>query len=138
MSFNISESLREFIRKLVKGKVYKNSSAAMRSAIVELMNSYSDVENLHLSSTSDLSDYKLPTIVGNVMIIVPKNVDNVERKLAHLETNYKESIMAKNCFFYRENKTLIYIFDGTIEDFQKFLTEINNIDELINIRYIIL
>lgn len=140
VSFSISESLRKFLRTLVKGGRYKNNSYVMRTALSRMMDSYAENEAVSFSSFGEdtaIKDFQ-KNITGNVMILHEKQDENVEKKLAKLEVTYSDSIKAKNCFFFSDKKTLIYIFESNIEKFHLFITDLNQIEDLKNIRYIIL
>ena len=135
MSFSISESLRSFLKKLVTGGDFKNNSDAMRGALTQLMNSYDDGEVI--SSTEIIGTSLKKTITGSIMILISKYDESIEKKLTKIETEYRQSIKAKNCFLYDDNKTIVYIVEDEIFNFHALLTQFNQIEDLKNIRYII-
>ncbi|MHA1729472.1 MAG: ribbon-helix-helix domain-containing protein [Promethearchaeota archaeon] len=138
MSFSISESLRKFLRKLVKGGSYKNNSNVMRAALSQLMEAYAETGEIMLSP-AEMIPKSVQKVMGNVMIIIDKYDENVEKKLAKIETEFKQSINAKNCFFSNKiNKTIVYVIEDIVENLQRFITKLNQIEKLKNIRYIIL
>lgn len=139
ISFSISESLRKFLKKLVQGNYYKNNSLVMRDALSRLMNSYSDTDDLEISMNADeVGDNFTENVIGNIMLIIDKYDESVEKKVSKIEFAYNDSIKAKHCFYYSDTKSLIYVFDGKIDNFQAFITEMNKIEELKNIRYILI
>lgn len=75
-------------------------------------------------------------VIGNIMIVTEKQNENIDRKLAKLEYAIA-SIKGKHCFFYKEDKTIVYILEDTLLNIHAFITEINQIENLKNIRYLI-
>ncbi|MFX0024455.1 MAG: hypothetical protein ACFE9S_19205 [Candidatus Hermodarchaeota archaeon] len=93
-----------------------------------------------ISSTLDeFSDYVPITknIVGNMIIVAP-NEYNIQKKLNRIESEYKEHIVSKNQNFVNQNFITFMIYEGTLQDFQKLVVEINSIEELRNFRYLII
>jgi Arc/MetJ-type ribon-helix-helix transcriptional regulator len=139
MSFSVSESLKEFLRKLVKSKpsTYKNNSVVMRDALSRLRNS-TEAELMGSELIEEIESTERPmesTVVGNIMIVTETHNDTIERKLAKLE-NAMTSIRGKHCFFYKEDKTIVYILEDTLINIHAFITELNQIENLKNIRYL--
>lgn len=136
MSFSVSDSLKEFLRKLVKSKpsTYKNNSVVMRDALSRLRNS-AETELLG-SEDIPLDSFPESNVIGNIMIVTEKTNDSIERKLAKLE-NTISSIRGKHCFFYNEDKTIVYIIEDSLLNIHAFITELNQIENLKNIRYLI-
>jgi Arc/MetJ-type ribon-helix-helix transcriptional regulator len=136
MSFSVSDSLKEFLKKLVKSKpgTYKNNSVVMRDALSRLRNS-AEAELLG-SYDTPLDTLPESTVIGNIMIVIDKQNETIERKLAKLEHSIS-SIRGKHCFFYRDDKTILYIIDDSLINIHAFITELNQIENLKNIRYLI-
>lgn len=133
MSFNISESLKKFINKLVPLN-YDNKSKLIRDALLRLMST------MDISSSIDTYGEFTPkskSIIGNMIIVAP-NDRNVLKKLNRIENVYKDQIVSKNQNFI-DHKTIIYMmFEGSIQDFQSICVEINSIEEIKNFRYLII
>ncbi len=136
MSFSVSESLRKAIKRLVKGNPdYNNNSVVMRAALTQLMDSYSD--DILTDFESNSTETIMP-ITGNILIIVDKYNEMIEKKLIKIEAEWKDSIKAKNCFYYSNEKTIVYVVEDFINNFHSIITQINQIEDLKNIRFIIL
>ena len=75
-------------------------------------------------------------VIGNIMLVTEKSNETIERKLAKLEHSMP-TIRGKHCFFYKEDKTIVYILEDTLLNIHAFITEINQIENLKNIRYLI-
>ncbi len=138
MSFSISDSLKEFLKRLVERKpsTYKNNSVVMRDALSRLRNS---TEAEWMGTTHDsvvITETGESTVIGNIMIVLDKHNENIERKLAKLE-HAIPSIRGKHCFFYNEDKTVVYILEDSLPSIHAFITELNQIESLKNIRYLI-
>ena len=138
MSFSISDSLKEFLKRLVERKpsTYKNNSVVMRDALSRLRNA---TEAEWLSTTHEsltIDETGEATVIGNIMIVLDKHNEGIERKLAKLEHTIP-SIRGKHCFFYKDDKTIVYILEGSLPSIHAFITEINQIENLKNIRYLI-
>ncbi|MBD3350115.1 MAG: hypothetical protein GF364_01355 [Candidatus Lokiarchaeota archaeon] len=138
ISFSISENLRKFLRRLVSGGKYKNKSSIMRDALTRMMNSYSSIDNMELNTTSTNIETEKNQIIGNVLIIIEKYDSNIEKKIARLEGKYNTAIKGKTCFNYKKNKTIVYILEDFIDNFRLFIAEMNQIQDLKNIRYVLL
>jgi len=138
MSFSVSDSLKDFLKKLVKSNpsTYKNNSVVMRDALTRLRNS-AESELLGSDLTPDSFPEMESNVIGNIMIATEKHNENIERKLAKLEHSIP-SIRGKNCFFYKEDKTIVYILEDSLSNIHAFITELNQIENLKNIRYLIL
>jgi Arc/MetJ-type ribon-helix-helix transcriptional regulator len=139
MSFSVSDSLKEFLKKLVKSNpTYKNNSVVMRDALTRLRNSTEaevmGAELLPTETAEKEPDESL--VIGNIMIVTEKQNETVDRKLAKLE-HAIASIRGKHCFFYKEDKTIVYILEDSLLNIHAFITEINQIENLKNIRYLI-
>ncbi len=133
ISFSINESLKQFINKLVSKNHYENKSKLIRDALLRLM---SDIEVSNLESYGE----PIPTtkkIVGNMIIVTPHD-PNIQRKLNKIESKYNEQIVNKNQHFQGENLIIFMIFEGTVQEFQKIVVDINGIKEIKNFRYLII
>jgi metal-responsive CopG/Arc/MetJ family transcriptional regulator len=133
ISVSLSESLKKFINKLVSKNQYDNKSKLIRDALLRLM-STEDV-----SATLDGSSEYIPltkNINGNMIIVAP-NEFNVQKKLNRIESDYKDQIVSKNQNFVNKNSIIFMVFDGSLQDFQKLVVEINSIEEIKNFRYLI-
>ena len=138
VSFSISESLRKFLRNVVKGGRYKNSSYVMRAALSQLMDSYQNGDISAEPLVGEAVSKSMEHVIGNVMIIIDKYNSLVEKKLAKIEYDFKDSIKSKNGFFHLDKKTIVFIFEDYIYKFRSFITDLNQIEDLKNIRYVIL
>ncbi len=133
ISFSINESLKQFINKLVSKNQYENKSKLIRDALLRLM---SDIEVSNLESYGET----IPTtkkIVGNMIIVTPHD-PNIQRKLNKIESRYNEQIVNKNQHFQGENLIIFMIFEGTVQDFQNIVVDVNGIKEIKNFRYLII
>ncbi len=140
MSFSISDSLKEFLKKLVKSNpdTYKNNSVVMRDALSRLRNSTeAEVIGSELMDTEFVEESLDSIVIGNIMIVMEKQNDFIERKLAKLESSIP-SIRGKHCFFYKNDKTIMYILEDSLLNIHSFITELNQIENLKNIRYLII
>jgi Arc/MetJ-type ribon-helix-helix transcriptional regulator len=138
MSFSISDSLKEFLRKLVKSNpTYKNNSVVMRDALSRLRNSTeTELMGSDILPSETVREEIEATVIGNIMIVTETHNETIERKLAKLESAMP-SVRGKHCFFYKEDKTIVYIIEDTLTNIHAFITELNQIENLKNIRYLI-
>jgi metal-responsive CopG/Arc/MetJ family transcriptional regulator len=86
-------------------------------------------------SSNELFQVDKNKITGNMVIVAPDDMI-VQKKLNKIECKYKEQIVSKNQYF-SKNLQMFMVFEGTIEDFQKIVVEINSIKEIKNFRYLI-
>ena len=136
MSFNISESLKKFINKLVPLN-YDNKSKLIRDALLRLMSTVdtSNIDTYNIDTYSEFTS-KNKNIIGNMIIVAP-NDGNILKKLNRIENIYKDQIVSKNQNFV-DHKTIIYLmFNGELSDFQEIVVEINSIEGIKNFRYLI-
>ncbi len=75
-------------------------------------------------------------IVGNMMIVAP-NDSTIVKKLNKIENEYKNQIISKNQHFYYNSIMIFVVFEGSLQDFQKVVVEINGVKEIKNFRYLI-
>lgn len=134
ISVSLNENLKKFINKLVSKNQYENKSKLIRDALLRLMSTED------ISSTLDaFSDFTPVTknIIGNMIIVAP-NEFYIQKKLNRIESEYKEQIVSKNQNFVNQNFITFMIYDGSLQDFQKLVVEINSIEEIRNFRYLII
>ncbi len=134
ISISINESLKKFINKLVSKNHYDNKSKLIRDALLRLM-STEDIST-SLDSSSDLIPIT-KNIIGNMIIVAPNDY-YVQKKLNRIENEYKEQIVSKNQNFVNQNFIAFMVYDGSLQDFQKLVVEINSIEEIKNFRYLII
>ena len=133
VSFSINENLREFINKLVSRNHYENKSKLIRDALLRLMSSM-DVASIEtFSNLAPLGK----SIIGNLIIVMPHD-SLIQKKLNKIETEYKDFIISKNQHFQGEKAIIFMIVETSVEVFQKFVVEINGIEEISNFRYMIM
>ncbi len=133
ISISLNESLKRFLDKLVSRNQYENKSKLVRDALLRLM---STIDSPGLESSYELATLT-KSVIGNMIIILP-NDPNIQKKLNSIESQYQDEIISKNSHYQRDNITIFMIFEGTVDQFQKFVVEVNGIKELINFRYLIL
>ncbi len=133
VSFSINENLREFINKLVSRNQYENKSKLVRDALLRLMSSM-DVASIETFSNLDPLG---KTIIGNLIIVMPHDF-LIMKKLNKIEAEYKDYIISKNQHFQGENAIIFMIVRTNVEVFQRFVVEINGIEEVSNFRYMIM
>ncbi|MFX1420527.1 MAG: CopG family ribbon-helix-helix protein [Promethearchaeota archaeon] len=134
ISVSLSESLKKFINKLVSKNQYENKSKLIRDALLRLM-STEDISSA-LDTYSDLTPIS-KNIIGNMIIVAPNDY-NVQKKITRVESEYKDQIVSKNQNFVNQHFITFMVFDGNLQDFQKFVVEINSIEEIKNFRYLII
>ena len=133
VSFSINENLREFINKLVSRNHYENRSKLIRDALLRLMSSM-DVASIEpFSNLAPLGK----SIIGNLIIVMPHD-SLIQKKLNKIETEYKDFIISKNQHFQGEKAIIFMIVETSVEVFQRFVVEINGIEEISNFRYMIM
>jgi len=131
VSFSINENLREFINKLVSRNQYENKSKLIRDALLRFMSSM-DVASIE--SFSNLAPLG-KSIIGNLIIVMPH--DSI-KKMNKIEIEFQEYIISKNQHFQGDNAIIFMIIETSIEIFQRFVVEINGIEEISNFRYMIM
>jgi len=133
ISISINESLKKFINKLVSKNQYDNKSKLIRDALLRLM---STMDISSMDTTSELAPIP-KRIVGNMIIIAPNDY-LIQKKLNRIENEYKEQIVSRNINFVNQNSIIFMIFEGSVQDFQKLVVEINSVEEIKNFRYLII
>ena len=134
ISVSLSESLKKFINKLVSKNQYENKSKLIRDALLRLMSTED------ISSTLDAYSELIPitkNIIGNMIIVAPNDY-NVQKKLTRIESQYKDRIVSKNQNFVNQHFITFMVFEGSLQEFQRFVVEINSIEEIKNFRYLII
>ena len=134
ISISINESLKKFINKLVSKNQYENKSRIVRDALLRLMST------MDASPIVDISSDLIPitkNIIGNIIIVAPNDY-RIQKKLNRIESEYKNQIISKNQNFVNENFIAFMVFDGSLQDFQKLVVEINRIEDIKNFRYLII
>jgi len=134
ISISINESIKKFINKLVSKNQYENKSKIVRDALLRLMST------MDASSSIDTSSDLIPitkNIIGNIIIVAPNDY-RIQKKLNRIESEYKAQIISKNQNFVNENFISFMVFDGSLQDFQKLVVEINRIEDIKNFRYLII
>ncbi len=134
ISVSLNENLKKFINKLVSKNQYENKSKLIRDALLRLM-STEDISN-SLDASSDFTP-TTKNIIGNMIIVAPNDY-NVQKKLNKIEAEYKDQILSKNQNFINPNFITFMVYDGSLQDFQKLVVEINSIEEIKNFRYLII
>nr|MDO8111367.1 hypothetical protein [Candidatus Sigynarchaeota archaeon] len=136
MSFSISEELKKVIQALVeKKKNFKNQSGLVRAALSHYLNSTE--AKVSMDDEFDANDYK---VNGQVILSFKKgenenkilhDVYNIEAKFADNVTNFQlisTDITTNSC---------IYSFQGSIFDFRKFVDELDSVQDIEQLRYLI-
>jgi Arc/MetJ-type ribon-helix-helix transcriptional regulator len=140
ISFNISSSLKKFLKKMVSHKEYKNNSTVIRDALVRLMDEkdgdgMGEIGALEQAKT-DLKDL-LPKLTSSVLITLKIGLAKLDRKISRFEINYHDSIIHKSTFFHKDFKTITYILEDSMPSIQMFITELNAFEDLDSFRYTI-
>ncbi len=117
---------------MVSKNQYENKSKLIRDALLQLMSTM-DVSNVDSVPEIVEIDKK---ILGNMMIVAP-NDSAIVKKLNKVENEYKDQIVSKNQHFYPNTIMIFVVFEGSLQDFQKVVVEINSIKEIKNFRYLI-
>lgn len=139
ISISINESLKKFINRLVTKNKYSNKSKLVRDAILRLMSS-DEISSLEGSGGVDTSTLVFPenkSIVGNMIVVLPNDI-SIQKKLNKVEREFQEHFVSKNQHYANGNISIFYVFEGTLQEFQKAVVEINGINELNNFRYLII
>jgi len=95
----------------------------------------SDISEGDIESFSDI-DAIQKRIIGNLLMVTPNDI-TILRKLNKIENMYKREIVSKTQHFSGQNAIIFIIFEGTVQEFQEIVVEINSIEEIKNFRYLI-
>ena len=137
ISFNITQAMKDFLKKMVGSREYKNSSNVMRDALVRLMNVHDEQDGaLGAVSLTEISPI-IPKITSSILITIKKYNAKLEKKLNHLETRYSGSILHKSIFSHDEIKSLMYVVEDTMTEIQSFVTDLNGLENILSFRYVI-
>ena len=134
ISFSINEHLKKFLNKLVSKKYYPNQSNIIRDALLRLMSTM-EISEIDRDTISEKIQKQ---IIGNVILVIKHDDDLAIKKIDKLESDFRDSIIGKSQFLYSKYKTILFVFDGEVDNFQNFITELNTIENLKNFRYIII
>ena len=94
ISFNISDSLKRFLKRMVSNQEYKNNSYVMRHALIRLMNEKDGDGTATLSSPEEFESF-LPDLTASILITYKKFNTKLEKKLTRLEILFHKSILNK-------------------------------------------
>ncbi|MHA1512259.1 MAG: ribbon-helix-helix domain-containing protein [Promethearchaeota archaeon] len=142
ISFNISDNLKMFLKRMVTKEEYKNNSYVIREALIRLMNekdgALSGTGAIDVESESQLDHSSLlPKLSASLLVSIRKGDSKTEKKINKLEVNYHDTIIHKTCFSIEDFKTITYILDDNLPVIQSFITELNSLKDLQSFRYII-
>ena len=137
ISFNISNHLKQFLKRMVGTEEYKNNSRVLRDALVRLMHEKEEgaVDSIALNETA--IDDIIPKLSSSIMISIDKFNSKLEHKINRLENDFHNAILHKSTFCHEDKKTVLYIVEDTMANIQNFITELNGFEELLAFRYII-
>lgn len=136
ISISINESLKKFINKLVSKNKYDNKSKLVRDALLRLMTA----EEVEDAASYEISNNLVPVskkILGNMIIVAPQE-NGVLKKLNKIETEFKQQIISKNQMYNPKSISIFLVFEGSIQELQEIVVEINSIKEIKNFRYLII
>lgn len=139
LSFSVNDTIRTWIRRLIKKKIYKNQSTVIRDALTRLMDD-STLESKLNGGTYVPEVAPKPVTnyhTGVVTVVCPKREPGLRRNLKKIERQWTPNIKVKQMTNDATFRTIVYTFEGNLSQFQKFTTAINSIDELKNLRYLI-
>ncbi len=134
ISFSINEHLKKFLNRLVSKKYYPNQSNVIRDALLRLMTTM-EISEIDRDVVTEKIQKQ---IIGNTMIVIEHNDDLAIKKINRIELDYGDAISGKSQFLYSKYKTILFVFEGEADKFQKFITELSTIEKLRNFRYIII
>ncbi|MBA7552084.1 hypothetical protein ES705_44638 [subsurface metagenome] len=144
ISFNISDNLKMFLKRMVTKEEYKNNSYVIREALIRLMNekdgALSGTGAIDVESESQLDHSSLlPKLSASLLASIKKGDSKTEKKINKLEINYHDSIIHKTSFCSEAAgfKTITYVLDDNLPVIQSFITELNSLKDLQSFRYII-
>jgi metal-responsive CopG/Arc/MetJ family transcriptional regulator len=137
ISFNISDNLKKFLKKMVTRDEYKNNSYVIRDALVRLM-----AEKDGARSEIDLEDLAsiaaiLPKVDASITITADRSNTKIIRKLNKIEFEFHDYIVQKTTFMYRDTKTMTFLIEGTMGEVQEFITHLNSVEDIKSFRYYI-
>jgi len=136
MSFSISDSLKKVIQGLVeKKKAFNNQSTFVRAALTHFLNS--DETRLELDDEIDANEY---TIDGEVILSYKKgeNEHRILKDILTCEGRHSDAISSFQMLASVPKAiTVSYEFRGSVFEFRKFIDELDSIQDVEQLRYII-
>ena len=136
MSFSISEELKKIIQSLVeKKKAFKNQSGFVRTALNHYINSAE--AQINLDDEVDANDYK---ISGQVILAFKKgeNENKILKDIYNCEAKYPDYIASFQLISADiSTYSCIYTFQGNIFDFRKFVDDLDSVQDVAQVRYLI-
>jgi Arc/MetJ-type ribon-helix-helix transcriptional regulator len=137
VSFNISENLKKFLKRMVTRDEYKNNSLVIRDALVRLMAEKDGARSeIDVDALAELNQH-LPKVAASVTITIDKTNVKLDRKINRLEMEYHDVILQKTIYHYRNSRTVTYLIENVMELVQGFITDLNSFEELKSFRYYI-
>ena len=95
ISFNISDNLKKFLKKMVSRDEYKNNSLVIRDALIRLMAAKdgprSEIDAEDLAEIAAQS----PKVTASITITYEQNNPKFERKINRIELDYHPVIVHK-------------------------------------------
>ena len=142
ISFNISDNLKTFLKRMVSQKEYKNNSYVIREALIRLMNekdgALSGSGGIDVESEINLDPSSLlPKLSASLLVSIKVGDTKTEKKINKLEVSYHDTIIHKISFSIGDFKTITYILENNLPVIQGFITELNSLKDLQSFRYII-
>jgi metal-responsive CopG/Arc/MetJ family transcriptional regulator len=83
-------------------------------------------------------DKQLPSITGNLMVTFKINNSKIEKRINKIEYQYRKLIKIRNNSYSPPNVTYNYVLEGSTFEFHSFVSNVNSIEEIDNVRYNIL
>ncbi len=142
ISFNISDNLKTFLKRMVTQKEYKNNSYVIREALIRLMNEKDDALSgpgaIDVESEINLDPSSLlPKMSASLLVSIKVGDTKTEKKINKLEVSYHDTIIHKISFSIGDFKTITYVLENNLPVIQGFITELNSLKDLQSFRYII-
>ena len=142
ISFNISDNLKTFLKRMVSQKEYKNNSYVIREALIRLMNekdgALSGPGAIDVESEINLDPSSLlPKMSASLLVSIKVGDSKTEKKINKLEVSYHDTIIHKISFSIEDFKTITYVLENNLPVIQGFITELNSLKDLQSFRYII-
>ncbi|MBN2151308.1 MAG: hypothetical protein JW839_07685 [Candidatus Lokiarchaeota archaeon] len=136
MSFSISDELKKMIQSLVeKKKAFKNQSGFVRTALTHYINSAE--AKISIDEEVEAIDYH---ISGQVLLSFKKgeNEHKVLKDVYNCEAKYQDNIASFQLVSSDINSySCIYTFLGSIFDFRRFVDDLDSVQNIEQLRYII-
>lgn len=135
ISFNISDSLKRFLRRMVNQQEYKNNSYVMRDALLRLM-AEKDMDGNAVVTPQNFETF-LPELTASILVTYSRYILKLEKKITRLEIQYHKSILNKTIFVHQDIVYGNYVLEDNMTNIQAFITELNAMEELQSFRYVI-